>query len=68
MRNIGSNTLDNKPVYSCIECADEFVDKKPKQLSKVTLKIPDLHACSISELEFAKRVIQKEIDRRGLNG
>ena len=33
-------------------------------MSKVAIRIPDLHACSIKDLEFAKGMIEKEIERQ----
>lgn len=33
-------------------------------MSKVTITIPDLHAYSIADLDFAIRMLQKEKERR----
>jgi len=53
--------------------ADEFKYDRKKHLSlkrkkpvNVAIKIPYInHACSIEELKLARKVIQKEIDKRG---
>jgi len=34
-------------------------------MSIVTIKIKDLHGCPVSELEFVKGMIEKEIISRG---